>query len=261
MARYQYWQYIVNEDGRPIGNVDIRVYLNNSPTTEANIFTHPTLGESTTSSTIDLQSDSNGYFEFWVGDETESSGGYEATQRFIVQWQRAGILLGELDNIDIFPLFYEVNEFDSTSVNKDQKNKLISNYLAYLWENHRTQTYSNNVHGIYPVDDTDTDTTYNKLVSNDTLYNIHSIAASAGTHVLAASAATTVYDPSFSWIASGSDYYVEIDHFTGARYPIVQLYNTDTGEKVTPTTVKSINTNTVRIFYSSDINANVSVIG
>ena len=87
MARLHFWQWIVDDEGRPLKNVIIRFYLADQLYQEAEIYTHPSLGAATTSSVAAITTDANGFFEFWVGDEFESNGGYEATQKFQLTWR------------------------------------------------------------------------------------------------------------------------------------------------------------------------------
>lgn len=261
MARYHYWQYVVDEDGRPLEGVNIRIYLNDNPNTEADIFTHPYLGSPTKSSITDLESDGNGYFEFWVGDEFETLGGYSSTQKFRLTWQRAGILLGEIDNIDIFPPVFQVDETDNTSLTADQRNKLISNRLAYRWETHRTSTYVDQPHDIEPVDWTDTDTTYNKLVSNSLMNYVFSVLASAGTLSIDASGAIGRYYEVLTWTPSDDYFYVDLTHGIGREYPAVQVTETTDSTRVMPQRVQSLSSNSLRIWVSEQFDAEITIIG
>ena len=74
MSRIHYWQYIADEDGRPIAGVDIRFYLQGT-STEANIYANPTVGHVTTTMALNVQTNVDGFFQFWVGDEWELNGG------------------------------------------------------------------------------------------------------------------------------------------------------------------------------------------
>ena len=262
MSRYHYWQYVVDEDGRPLQNVNIRVYLNNNPNTEADIFVHPYLGSPTKSSVTDLETNGDGYFEFWVGDEFETLGGYSSTQRFRLTWERAGILLGSIDNIDIYPPVFQVDETDSSSLTSDQRNKLISNKLAYGWQTHINSTYVDQPHDLQPVDWNDsTDDTYNKLVSNSIMSYVFSVLASAGTLSIDASGAVARYYNILTWSPQGGYYYADILHGLGREYPSIQVANTSTLEKVMPRKIESLSVDSVRIWVSTQFNAEITVIG
>lgn len=261
MSRIYYWQFILDEEGRPLESVDIRFYLQDNPSEEAEIFTHPSLGVSTTTSEANIQTDGNGFFEFWVGDEFEDSGGYASTQKFILEWNRAGIYTGSIDNIDVFPPLFTVDEADNTSVSKDDKNKLVSNALAFKWDNHVDSGIAGRPHQFAPVDTTKTDTTKNKLVSNSLINYLLTALASAGTLSIEASAAIERNFDITSWTASGDDYYTNIDHFIGNQYPIFQIRNTDTDELYIPKRVVTISENTIRVFVSEENNSSVTVVG
>jgi hypothetical protein len=169
MARYHYWQYIVDEEGSPLDNVDIRFYLADQPTVQANIFLNPTTGAISTTSTAALQTDANGFFEFWVGDQWEGSGGYAHLQKFKLTWYKASIIAGEINPVDIFPPLPPVDETitGQEEGEKNKKNKLISNALAFKWSNHLDiPVPSASPHFIYPVELCNTNNRFNKVVSN-----------------------------------------------------------------------------------------------
>lgn len=258
-----FWQYLIDEEGRPLEDVNLRFYLNDNPTQQADIFTHPTLGASTYTSSADIKTDGNGFFEFWVGDEFETLAGYSAVQKFRLTWERAGILLGSINNIDVFPPLFQVDETDGTSSTKNEKNKTVSNYLAYTWNQHVNTTYAaaEPPHDILPVDDTSNDSTINKLVSNSLMNYILSAIVSAGTLSIEASAALERNFTVTSWTASGDDYYANISHYIGREFPIVQLRFTDSKVVYKPIRIASINTNTLRIMVSENTSSEITIIG
>jgi hypothetical protein len=261
MSRYQYWQYIVDEEGRPLEGVNIRFYLSDSPNTEADIFLSPTLGSPTKSSIADIESNADGYFEFWVGDEYETVGGYVSTQRFRITWERAGILMGYIDNIDIFPPVFQVDETDEESLTSDQRNKLISNALAFKWDHHVNSTYEEQPHNLLPVDWTDDDPTFNKLVNNTMLNYLFSVLSSAGTTSIGVSGAAARYFTVTSWTAYGGYYYVDLLHALGNQYAIVQVMTQSTGDKMLPQRVVALNKDTTRIWVTTPFNAEITIIG
>lgn len=261
MARVHYWQFIVDEEGRPLESVDIRFLLSDEPTQEAEIFTHNSLGGPTTTSSANIQTDGNGFFEFWIGDEFELLGGYVATQKFLLTWQRAGILFGQIDDIDVFPPVFTVNENDNSSPVKDQKNKMVSNALAYKWDTHADSTAGNQPHNFQPIDTSSSNTNNNKMVSNSLMNYLLSALSSAGTISIAASAAIERQFIVSSWTASGSEYYVSIDHFLDNTYPLVQIRNTDTKYQYIPKKVVSLGNNSIRIFAAEDNNSTITVVG
>jgi len=260
MARVHYWHYIVDEEGRPLENCDIRFYLQDNQTTEAKIFTHPSLGISTTTSSALIKTDGNGFFEFWIGDEFETNG-YSASQKFYLTWSRAGIFQGGIENVDVFPPIYTVDQADNTSVTRNQKNKLVSNALAYKWDTHVDATTNDNPHEFDAVDTSKSDTVFNKLVSNSLINYLLSALASAGTLSIAATAAIERQFTITSWSASGDLYYANLNHFLGNEYPVVQLKNSVTKKQYIPARIVSVSENQTRVFVSDTGNTNVTIIG
>ena len=270
MARIHYWQYIVDDQGRPLQDVNVRLYLSDNPTLEADIFTHHALGAPTTTSLALLQTDGNGFFELWIGDEFENIGGYVSTQKFKLTWQRAGIQIGSISNIDVFPPVFKVDETDNTSSTKTDKNKTVSNELAYKWDQHVDSVYTVEPHDFKPVDTLKDDIINNKLVSNYLMNYILSAIASAGTLSNPASALsvhTAFPIGSGDWAASGDgSFYYDLSHFFGREYPIVQLTKRDGNPKkdnfrFEPTNVRSLDLNTLRVSVPTAIDAVVTVIG
>lgn len=107
-----------------------------------------------------LKSNSEGFFEFWIGDSSEKNG-YSTTQKFKIMWERIGIESGMIDYVDIFPVTLPVDETDSDK----EKNKCVSNLLAKNWQNHVT----NESHIIHGIDEVNLDLDLpirNKLISN-----------------------------------------------------------------------------------------------
>lgn len=62
MARYHYWQFLVNQEGQPINAADINVYLAGT-TTPANVYTSET-GTAYTNTLPQASTNELGYFEF-----------------------------------------------------------------------------------------------------------------------------------------------------------------------------------------------------
>lgn len=101
-----------------------------------------------------------GFFEFWVGDSSETKG-YPTSQKFKITWERTGVESGMIDFIDVFPVTIPVNEYDTNK----EKNKCVSNFLANLWTSH----VENNTHIIHGIDEIDLALPIpirNKLLSN-----------------------------------------------------------------------------------------------
>jgi hypothetical protein len=260
MARIKYWQFIVDEEGRPIENASIKFYLTNT-VVPAEIFLHPTAGTTTTTTITAITTDSNGFFEFYIGDEWESSGGYSSEQKFKIVWSKAGIATSTINNIDVFPAIFQVDETDNTSLEKDVKNKLISNALAYKWTEHVEGTFGTEPHGIQAVNQYDIDTDYNKLVSNSMMNYMFSVLSTAGTISIEATGAVVRNFNVTSWTSSASEYYIQINHYIGRDYPVVQVRDIADDQLIVPSLVETIDENSIRLWVSEDIDVDVTVIG
>ena len=128
MARVHQWQFLMNEVGEPIENADIYVYLAGT-TTPTFVYTDEYSNDGV-NTTPQLKTLSNGYFEFWIADNSELHG-YETTQKFKIKWDKTGITTGEVDFIDIFPATKYVEPVDETDPFSVVKDKTLSNQLAY----------------------------------------------------------------------------------------------------------------------------------
>ena len=130
MSRNHYWSYLCSEEGNPINGAEISIQLYGT-SVAAYIYTQIT-GGSATNSVPQVTTNSEGFFEFWVGDQDEESG-YATTQHFTIKWSKPGIIDdGQIEDIVIYIVPDAVDETDSSSTTK---NKLVSNYLAYYWSN------------------------------------------------------------------------------------------------------------------------------
>ena len=163
MSRFHYWQFLINKEGQPIPDANITVYLAGTDTSAHIYFDE--FGSNTTNEAPQVITNNMGYFEFWVGDASEEYG-YQKGQKFKLEWEKPGVALGEIDWIDIFPHVAEVDETDPTS---NAKNKVVSNKLAFRWEQHKDSTLQTDgfpIHGIEAVNELDVDTFSNKVISN-----------------------------------------------------------------------------------------------
>jgi len=133
MARVHVWQFLLTDVGTPIADANIYIYQAGT-LIAANVYLAETGGSTVTSveGGVNVTTDSNGKFEFWIGDAWET-GGYSPNQKFKIAWYKIGIADGEIDYVNIFPGHREV---DTTSTNTD-KNKLVSNNLAKGWEDNK----------------------------------------------------------------------------------------------------------------------------
>jgi hypothetical protein len=171
MSRVHEWQFLLNREGQPIADTSVYIYLAGTEI-PARIFTDE-VGGTMIDTEPQVTTNANGFFQFWIADNTEQNG-YDISQKFKIKWAKAGVASGYIDWVDVFPKIQQavaVDETDQTSVFKD---KLVSNRLAYQWEEHRGWTYVDgwsNLHGLAPVNLTEQDTTdKNKLISNGNGY-------------------------------------------------------------------------------------------
>lgn len=118
------------------------------------------LGGEVVSTTPQLISNTEGFFEFWIGDSSEQ-GGYSSTQKFKITWERIGVESGMIDHIDIFPITLPVDVSDDDT----ERNKSVSNQLAKGWETHRLSD-NHNIHGIQEINLAIDLPKKNKLISN-----------------------------------------------------------------------------------------------
>lgn len=261
MARKHYWQYIVDNEGNPLQNADVRIYLAGT-STEANIFLHSEYGGYSTSSEVNLQTDENGFFEVYIGDQFELEGGYEPGQHFKITWTK-GVITETIEKLTflapLYPVLLNSNE---------TRHRTISNFLANKVDTHSDSNVpSASPHEIesytlFQLNSDGTDDYYNKVVSNKLLYQMYNLASASTSAAINVSGAQ-VYTESIAttgWTATGGEYYRDIVHNLGDSYPVVKLWKTS-NENLIPDEIERINKNTVRIFVSENINMDVVIIG
>ena len=100
MARIHFWSYLLNEEGQPLQNADVTVYLAGT-VVPADIYLQEA-GGTYTDTEPQLTTNSEGYFEFWIGDVNEVAG-YATPQKFKLSWEKIGVATGIIDFIDILP--------------------------------------------------------------------------------------------------------------------------------------------------------------
>lgn len=190
MARRHYWQFLVTDEGNPIENAEISIYIAGT-TDPAYVYTDE-FGPAGSSSDPQIRTSRKGFYEFWIADKQEPNG-YFLQTKFKIAWAAVGVQTGFIDYVDVFST--SVAEIDITDTN-EYKNKAVSNYLGKGWEDHKNSVlYVDNVmqiHGMGAVDEGQSDVTLlpntklNRLVSNILANNWE-------TH------ANTVWDATFGW--------------------------------------------------------------
>lgn len=132
MARLHYYKWLTNQEGQPISNANVYIYLAGTISL-VTIYTSET-GTVTVDTSPQITTNSLGYFEFWIGDSNDVNG-YDRTQKFKIKWSRAGVEESYIDNVSLFSTSIDdVDETDTGSSGDSlHKNKLVSNYLAKQW--------------------------------------------------------------------------------------------------------------------------------
>lgn len=170
MARRHYWQFLVTDEGNPIENAEISIYIAGTED-PAYVYTDE-IGSTGTRLPAQVATSRKGFYEFWIADRQDPNG-YFLNTKFKIAWAAPGVQSGYIDYIDVFST--SVTEVDESDINQD-KTKAVSNLLAKGWEDHKDSIlYQNSVtdiHGIAAVDESQDDeldsanTSLDKLVSN-----------------------------------------------------------------------------------------------
>lgn len=200
MARVHFWQFLVNEEGQPIENADISVYLSSS-VSAANVYDRE-YGGTPITTVPQTTTDTNGYFEFWIADSDDTTYGYANDTKFKLTWDKTGVAAGSINYVDILPnvnVGFPVDETDTNST----KDKFVSNRLAKGWEDHKNYNLTTvdisgnqiyppgpNAHGIVRMIKGQADELENKLIANADSYRWDShrewyfsaISSAAGPH-------------------------------------------------------------------------------
>lgn len=261
MARLHYYQYILDNKGNPLTNADVRIYLSGT-STEANIYTHPTRGTQTISSSAKIKTDDQGFFEVWFGDSYEKNGGYDSRQKFKVIWTK-GAFTNTINNLTVYAPLFPVDE---TNYYDEALNKTISNFLVKKLEHHiESIVPSAAPHNIVPYNvSTDlyyvNDTNCNKVISNRLAFQMWQIADLVnGTLSIDTSAARYHLEYNVTPFGFGSPYYADIVHNLNNLWPLVVVIRSK--RIIIPEDIISLNENTTRIFLETNLNVDVVIIG
>lgn len=261
-SKIHFWSYILNSSGAPIEDAEVRLYLNDDPTTEANIYDSETSSSYTTTSSVDIKTDNDGFFEFWIPDQWDD-GGYEHSQLFRLEWYKAGTVPGLIENINPWPNVFTW-ENTNTGADKDNKNKFVSNYLVDKWLSHNNEIVpSASPHDLYVVDYSSCgNNRYNKLVSNAFLKNIIDLSSTLGTESLSGNSIVEYQEDITSWSPSGIDYYVDITHtLTSSKNVVVQASRLDNDSEYDLKEIRNIDTTTIRILNDVEVNLRINIQG
>lgn len=258
--RIHIWHYIIKEDGEPMENADIRLYLSGT-TTEANIYLTKNSANYTTCRNADLKTNNDGYVEFWLAGDWES-GGHAFTQLFKLEWYKAGTAPGYIEDYNPWPNTLIWRDTNS-SADRDYRNKFVSDQLANKWLTHVPQIVpSASPHDLQPVDYESgcDDDIYDKVVSNkmlnDILLNCYA-SDSVGVSGNTAGHSETIT----SWSTIGSQYYKDISHPTVDNDSCVILIDINTLEQIMPAEVIYTGTNTTRVIVEENNDMRVTIHG
>lgn len=219
MSRTKFWGTLRNTNGRVISDANVRFRLNDTNEL-ATVYSTPTSASGDVVDQSTLTTNSSGYFEFFVGDFTESDiggTGYDPDQLFKLTWTGDSDISGTIDDIQLFERIYAV---DATSTNTT-RNKTLSNQQAYNFRTHRSSTYTSEPHEYQSADWTDQDTEYNRLVSNYQINHLKALARSGSNDVTIGSSPSTrsTYEVrNASWTASAGS------RDTSGSYPVYFTY-------------------------------------
>ena len=258
--RIHIWHYILKEDGEPMENADIRLYLSGT-TTEANIYLTKNSANYTTCRNSDLKTNNDGYVEFWLAGDWES-GGYAFTQLFKLEWYKVGTAPGFIEDYNPWPNTLIWRDTNS-SADKDYRNKFVSNYLVNRWLTHIPQIVpSASPHNLQPVDYESgcLDDVYDKVVSNKMLNDILQNCYASDSFGFTCDADSHSEDIT-SWSIIGSQYYKDISHPTVNNDSYVVLVDINTLEQVVPANIIFTGTNTTRIIVEENNDMRVTISG
>jgi hypothetical protein len=262
MARRHFWQYLLDENGNPVTEAEVRIYLAGT-NQEADIYVSPEFGSATTSSNFDLKTDLIGFFEVWFGDVFELAGGYNNDQLFDIKWTKDSFS----QTIENVMVYAPLGEVDVNSTNTD-KNKAISNAQGYRWDTHvDSEVPSASPHNLFPVEFFSTDDTYNKVISNKLSYQMRGIVYDGLTVSIDTSAANYFFTNISSWSLSADAlsatfvYYDDVSHNLENNWPIVRVMKQSNDIETIPKRVISLNSNQVRIVMPNNSPVRVVVIG
>lgn len=110
MARIHYWQFLTSDGGLAIDGADISITKSGlSPSTgvagpEAVWVYYGASGTSGSSGPNQVQTQQNGYFEFFVGQEGDVDAHYLTPNDTVrLTWSKGGIVYGHVDEVNVIP--------------------------------------------------------------------------------------------------------------------------------------------------------------
>ncbi len=99
MAKAHYWNYLKDIEGKSVESATITIY---NAGTSAQSYIFEDEDDTIASNTVTLTTDSDGFFEFWIGDRREING-YPVGSKFKITWEKVDrIESGYIDNVEIW---------------------------------------------------------------------------------------------------------------------------------------------------------------
>lgn len=197
MARVHKWYFLVNQAGEPIEGASVWITLagTGGKTGVPAWIYFDEFGSSGTRTVPQLTTLENGYFEFWIDEDEDfdvcntsevddaTATSYGFNQKFCISWDKPTIASGLIDYVDIFPPNRYFQPADLTSCSDTLMNKVVSNELACLWNEHSTadirvdpyRSAPTLIHGFELLDTTEPNDIANKIITNNQgwLWDIH----------------------------------------------------------------------------------------
>ena len=268
MYTKHFWYNLLDKYGAPVSAGLVYIYEAES-TTEINVY-----NEEETKVSQPLSTDSDGIFEFYIRkdettDSTALSGSYTADVKMKLTWSASPDISGTVDNIEIFPQIYPVDDSITTLTSEHiKKINTVSNANAYKWDIHDDKlAQTEGVHNTFQVDITDSnDSAFNKKVSNKLLNDLYSILVSASNPIVtstnpSASITRTYTVEASSWISSGGYYYNNVNHQLGLEQILHQIYDDSSEEVVKPYKVDYTDENNTIFWSTENSKSHITVAG
>lgn len=274
------WYTLLDKYGEPIPNASVYTY--ESGTLESLSMWDYTGWQTLTPP---LLTTSGGIFDFfvrddiWVNDDTSlapsAGGGYPWEQDMKIVWNdftRNGII----DDIPLWGKFSKALDIYEESYNTN-RNKTFNNEEAYNIDQHTEKVYSSGIHGFesltWTLSGSDNNARFNKLVSNRSFFELDAqitdsvfplikgdklVSKVIDIFTTEPSSITSTRYSSF-WVASGGFYYADVDHYFGFLYPIVNIWDKDSGLIIFPETIEFLSNNRCRVWMLTNNDSVISL--
>lgn len=173
MSRVHFWSFLKDEQGRPIPDANLKLYLTNT-LTEATIYATRAASATDVLDQSTWSTNTSGYFEFYIGDafEVAPNVGFDHDTLFDLVWSASAHDPAAVGIIDNFQPLWQVFPVDET-LQGTTRNKMISNQVAFKFDDHEATTYITEPHNVVEVNELDpSNSTKNKIVSNKMFFDL-----------------------------------------------------------------------------------------